>query len=81
MDEPSAELQKPAAIPHFQELLLWFASCRLAIKAALSSWIQEQHSGDFRNIFDLFVCVFMVFETQNNSGLLSEQALLWVRWV
>ena len=70
-DEPSAEPQKPAGIPRFQESLLWFASCSLAINAALSSWIQEQRSGDLNTILDLFICVFMVSEPRNNLGLLS----------
>lgn len=38
VDEPSAEPQKPDGIPRFQEALLWFASCSLAINAAIS-WI------------------------------------------
>lgn len=60
VDEPSAELQKPAGIPRFQESLLWFASCSLAINAAISSWIQEQSSGNLNTILDLFICLYGV---------------------
>ena len=69
--DPSAEPQKPAGIPHFQESLLWFASCSLTIKAAFSSWVQKQCSGDVNTILDLLMCVFVAFETRNNSGLRS----------
>lgn len=69
VDEPPAEPQKPAAIPRFQELLLWFASCSLAINAALCSCIQEQRSGDSSLVFGMFIRVFMMFETQDISLL------------
>lgn len=34
VEEPSAELQKPAGIPYCQKLLLWLASPSLAVNVA-----------------------------------------------